>query len=1433
MAIFSVLLFGRPAVAGWQPGVDGTVPDFGGDYAGAATYALNAIYGYPTPDRGITLNSTTVASACHSYIGTAELCGEAILRCASGTVPTINGCLTTISGYPGRQRNCHCRVGDPVDAMTGNVFERVDDFATSSPTLSASRFYSSDTSYVASNVLTPSSRFGYGWRSEYDRSLSIGSGVDATTPDGMPLHFVSSGGAWVLGYYDVPTNSWLTPRLDVDYRLTTDGTYWYLADSNDTIDKYSNSGQLLTISYRGGYTQTLTYNGSNQNTAVADSLGRQIMFAYTNGLASSVTDPDGNVTQYFYTDQSPYPAPPGSSSLWVLQSVVYPANSGTPTLTYLYEDTRSINRFALTGVVDENGNRYATWAYDAQGRATSNTLAGGANQTTIAYNDTTNTRTVTNALGKPVLYSTGGFAGTLQLSAMAGSATAHTAAATQSFAYDTNGFVSQLTDWNGNITTYVHNSIGQETSRTEGVGTSVARTITTTWDATWREPDEIVEPNLTTDFTYDASGRLTQLKLTDTTTQTVPYPTNGQTRIWTYAYNAANLLYTVDGPLSGSGDTTTYTYDAHGFVASVTDQVGHVTTITSNNGRGEPLSSVDPNSVTTNYSYDPRGRILGFTVNPGAGQATTTFTYDAAGNIIGIQAPDGSTLTYAYDNAHRLTSVANNFGETITYTLDALGGRTATVVKSASVSITKQQTATFDELGRLLTEIGAASQTTTHAYDPNSNETSTTDPRSKVYGHAFDALNRLYQQTDPDSFQTVVAYNGNDDPTSVTDARSNATSYVRDGFGDVIRQTSPDTGVTDFWYDANGNVIKTIDARSIETDFTFDTASRVLTKTFPAASAENITYTYDATSGGNLGVGRLTGIADQSGSTAFTYNALGQVTLDHRVVGSNGYDVTYSYDPAGNILSETYPSGRIVTYTRDAVGRVSAASTYQSSGAPPVPVASSITYDPFGPLASLTFGNALVASLAYDQDYQLTGITTGLGTVAVQNLTNGFDPAGNITAITDAIASGRTQALTYDDLNRLATASGVYGAQSYTYDGVGNRLTRVVGATTDTYAYPSTSNQIATITTGSNVRSFSYLASGQVSGDVRDSSHSYTFVANNNGRNASASLNGSTVGSYVYNALEQRVGKTASGSTIQFVYDSAGHLIEEADASTGAPMREYIWIDDLPLSLVDDTGSAPVIFYIHTDQVGSPQKITDGSGALVWDGVFDPFGNQTAATTPTTSPTNWGVGIWGSFNWAGIPLSTNPLRFPGQYADVETQIAQNWARDYDSTVGRYFQSDPLGIQIDVNTYAYVQSNPVIWIDPSGLCWIYFISTGRIEHQADNGNIDFSGNGYSGRGVGLNNPAMQSLIGTEDGLPAGPIPVGRWIIGPPHYSPRTGPGTMNLTPAPGTNALGRNLFRIHGDNLRANHTASEGCIIADKRIRGRISDSGDTCLLVRP
>ena len=104
------------------------------------------------------------------------------------------------------------------------------------------------------------------------------------------------------------------------------------------------------------------------------------------------------------------------------------------------------------------------------------------------------------------------------------------------------------------------------------------------------------------------------------------------------------------------------------------------------------------------------------------------------------------------------------------------------------------------------------------------------------------------------------------------------------------------------------------------------------------------------------------------------------------------------------------------------------------------------------------------------------------------------------------------------------------------------------------------------------------------------------------------------------------------------------------------------------------------VAYVHADHLGTPQKLSDPAGALVWDRQALPFGATSAVAGPQSLP----------------------LRFPGQYADAETGLYYNYFRDYDATLGRYLQSDPIGLAGGLNTYAYVGGNPLRWVDPFGL-----------------------------------------------------------------------------------------------------------------------------------
>jgi len=268
---------------------------------------------------------------------------------------------------------------------------------------------------------------------------------------------------------------------------------------------------------------------------------------------------------------------------------------------------------------------------------------------------------------------------------------------------------------------------------------------------------------LTTAFTYDGSGNPLTKTLTDTTAQSTPYSTNGSVREWQYTWQNS-LLASVQRPRTDVVEKTTYSYDSTAALTGIANPLKQQTSITSHTGGGLPLTIVDPNSVTTRLTYDPRQHLLSSTVMTSGGNRATIYGYDAAENLTTVTQPDGSGLTFTYDAAHRLTAVTDLLGQKISYTLDALGGRTATNIRNASSTVTSQHSNTFDALGNMLQDIGASNQTSSFTYDAMGNMVMATDQASNSTHRAFDALNRLYQVTDPASGVTTTSYDAYNRP---------------------------------------------------------------------------------------------------------------------------------------------------------------------------------------------------------------------------------------------------------------------------------------------------------------------------------------------------------------------------------------------------------------------------------------------------------------------------------------------------------------------------------------------------------------------------------------------------------------------------------------------------------------------------------------------
>ncbi|MEX0902367.1 MAG: DUF6531 domain-containing protein [Pseudohongiellaceae bacterium] len=1016
--------------------------------------------------------------------------------------------------------------GDPIIVSTGNSFQTEEDFRSEKPGgLDFTRRYNSRGN---PNV---GGHFSTGWSHNYDVKI-VGSTpyldytnsnalahVTVIRSDGRAEIFISDSQSYIEEGENYASwsgesdnlSSTLVQRLDEDLAHTG----WIYTSADDATEHYDVDGQLIQWTLRDGKTYTFHYDlsaaagGDDDNRSldvVTDFTGDSLRLSYDSQLrVSEMTDPAGFLYRYEYSAGNLY-------------RVIYPDltpgdDTDNPYREYHYENANFPG--FLTGITDENGNRFVTWEFDSSGRAIVSELAGGVDRETLAYNGSGGV-TVTNPLGVQTTYRFLDVSGIKVPDGASRTAPDSTPLGSESNTYDPFGYRTSHSDWNGNITQYAYDGRGLQSSRTEAVGSPADRTITTQWHPELRLPVEVAEPGRTTSYLYDSSGRVIARTETDTTSQSAPYSTNGRTRTWTYTYypegvDGAFQMQSMDGPRTDVNDTTTYAYTPEGFIAAVSNSLGQTTTVTAYNNRGLPLSMTDANGVVTNMSYHPRGWLLTSTVtDPGAGaDAVTTYEYDDAGQMTRVTLPTGAFLSYEYDAAHRLTAINNNLSERQEFTLDDAGNITAEVIRNSGGSITRTQTKIYDELSRIFQVVGGANQVTEVAYDDNGNEISVVLDPSGIHQstlQAFDALDRLSTVTDAHSNNSQFVYDARDNLVSVTDQRGLITTYIYDGLNNLIQLNSPDTGVTVYTYDDAGNQLSQLDARGVLTNYSYDELNRLVAVQYPNNPAENIGYVYDEP-GGGYGVGRLTRINDQTGSTSYVYDHRGnQLQATAEILG-NSYATQYAYDLADNMLQTVYPSGRIVNHQLDALGRTVAIETLASAGGGSQLLAGNIDYLPFGPMRALDYGNNLGLSISSDQDYRVAGISVtdnNSANPAILGLTYTQNAVDNISAIADSVDVNESQAFVYDHLNRLQNASGDYGDQAFTYDPVGNRLslTSTVDGTTvtETYTYDPNSNRLLSVDRDGVIRGFQYDSNGNVISDDRGADTGFNFEYNEQNR---------------------------------------------------------------------------------------------------------------------------------------------------------------------------------------------------------------------------------------------------------------------------------------------------------------------------------------------
>jgi len=570
-------------------------------------------------------------------------------------------------------------------------------------------------------------------------------------------------------------------------------------------------------------------------------------------------------------------------------------------------------------------------------------------------------------------------------------------------------------------------------------------------------------------------------------------------------------------------------------------------------------------------------------------------------------------------------------------------------------------------------------------------------------------VNIATAQTEPVTYSadgTAVTYSQNDIGPSfdIRDARGVTTVLQYDNLGRVIREDSAERGLTEYSYDIFGNIIRQISEGGLIFKRDYDDQNRLTREIMKQNGVDRKvhTYTYDICENG---AGLICKVVSDGHVTKYAYTEDQSIaSVSTRYSGQDDFETTrYSYDSSGRAIKLHYPTGLTVRYHYSDDDYVTKVTGRYETGEDreTFVIAKNLKFNPDKQrLTALTYGNGLKTKFNYSAANKLQSIKTLINGEVINQSSYTRDDTGNITEINRLNAAGAVR-YGYDGYGRLISEQKGLDAESqytisYNYDAVGNRVSYDNGNKQNSYVYGPQTNRLDVI----NRKLLSYDVRGNLVSD-RKGKRSFAYDVTN--RMTAFYKDDELRASYDYNAFGQRIAKTLhrpqrgddSYRSLHFAYSPDGWLLSEFGRDSDKKRnfaRDYVWLGSRPLAQIerkmrpDGTTRKAKVSFLHTDHLNTPRWATNISGETVWRWNSDGFGKGKADRDVDGDGKNTVI----------------RLRFAGQYHDRESGLYYNHHRDYDPNLGRYIQSDPIGLNGGINRYVYVLGNPISYIDPKGL-----------------------------------------------------------------------------------------------------------------------------------